>query len=120
MAKWWEDRTSQQFKAQEAFFYSECAGKTTRIEEYKEITKSSYASESDKLEARKKIKELDDERQMLIDEWKEEHGEYDIGKAYYTKNDGSTIPGYGYWSGWEEQTKKEAQCECEDEEEYGM
>lgn len=129
MAKWWEDRTSQQFKAKEAFFYSECQIYTSRIERCRKTEDNPYMYESDKAEAREERKNLENERQMLIDEWKEEHGEYDYEKAYRTRMDGSKIPSqcYGYGNYWvalevalEEQTKNDEECECEDEEEYGM
>lgn len=123
MAKWWEDRTSQQFKAQEAAFYSDCQIYTSEIERCRKTEDNPYMYESEKAEAREERKNLENKRQMLIDEWKEEHGEYDQEKAYRTRIDGSKIPPqcYGnYWVALEEQAKKEAQCECEDEEEYGM
>ena len=106
-----EDRESREFKAKEATFYSDCQIYTSEIERCR------------KTEAREERKNLENKRQMLIDEWKEEHGEYDQEKAYRTRIDGSKIPSqcYGnYWVALEEQTKNDEECECEDEEEYGM
>ena len=118
-----EDRGSREFKAKEATFYSDCQIYTSEIERCRKTEDNPYMYESEKAEAREERKNLENKRQMLIDEWKEEHGEYDQEKAYRTKIDGSKIPSqcYGnYWVALEEQTKNDEECECEDEEEYGM
>lgn len=118
-----EDRNSQEFKAKEAAFYSDCQIYTSEIESCRKTEDNPYMCESKKAEAREERKDLENKRQMLIDEWKEEHGEYDQEKAYRTRIDGSKIPSqcYGnYWVALEEQEKNEEECECEDEEEYGM
>lgn len=118
-----EDRNSQEFKAKETAFYSDCQIYTSEIEECRKTEDNPYMCDSEKAEAGKKKQELENKRQRLIDEWKEEHGEYDQEKAYRTKIDGSKIPSqcYGnYWVALEEQEKNEEECECEDEEDYGM
>jgi len=116
-----EDRNSQEFKAKETAFYSDCQIYTSEIEECRKTEDNPYMCDSEKAEAGKKRQELENKRQMLIDEWKEEHGQYDQEKAYRTRIDGSKIPlqCYGnYWVALEEQRKNEE--EYEDEEEYGM
>lgn len=116
-----EDRNSREFKAKETAFYSGCQSYTSEIEECRKTEDASYMSESEKAAAHEKRKNLESERQMLVDKWKEEHGQYDSEKAYYTRIDGSRIPTqcYGnYWVALEEQAKQEEDCECDDE--YGM
>lgn len=118
-----EDRNSREFKAKEAAFYSDCQIYTSAIDRCRKTEDNPYMYESEKTEAREERKELENKRQMLIDEWKEEHGEYDQEKAYRTRIDGSKIPSqcYGnYWVALEEQAKSEEECDSEDEEEYGM
>lgn len=98
-----EDRESREFKAQEAAFKSDCRIYTTEIERCKRTEENPYMSEREKSEARKEREELMYKRQVLIDEWKEEHGQYDYDEAYKTQIDGSLI---------------DEDYECEDE--YGM
>ena len=79
-----EDRNSQEFNAKETAFYSDCQIYTSEIERCRKTEDNPYMYESEKTEARDERKELENKRQMLIDEWKEEHGEYDQEKVYRT------------------------------------
>jgi len=118
-----EDRNSQKYKAKEATFYSNCQIYTSEIEECRKTEANPYMCDSEKAEAGNKRRELENKRQMLIDEWKKEHGQYDQEKAYRTRIDGSKIPSqcYGnYRVALEEQAKKDEEYECEDEDEYSM
>lgn len=118
-----EDRNSREFKAKEAAFYSDCQIYSSEIERCRKTEDNPYMYESEKAEAREERKNLENKRQILIDEWKEEHGEYDQEKAYRTRIDGGKIPSqcYGnYWVALEEQEKNEEECECEDEVDYDM
>lgn len=111
-----EDRNTRDFKAKEAAFYSDCQIYTSQIEECLKTEDNPYTKESDRTEARNKREKLENEQQMLIDKWKEEHGEYDYEKARYTRIDGSKIASrcYGnYCVALENQAK-------DDEEEYDM
>lgn len=104
-----EDGNSQEFKAKEAAFYSDCQIYTSEIERCRKTEDNPYMSESEMAEAREGRNDLENKRQILIDEWKEEHGEYDQEKAYRARIDGSKIPSqcYGsYWVALEEQEKK--------------
>lgn len=98
-----EDRNSREFKAQEAALYSDCEIYTTEIEKCKKIEENPYMYDNEKVEARKEREELEYKRQTIIDNWKEEHGQYDDDKAYKTRIDGSCI---------------EEENEFEDEEDY--
>ncbi len=116
------NRNSQEFKAIEAAFYSDCQIYTSEIERCRKTEDNPYMYENEKAEVREGRKDLENKRQMCIDEWKEEHGEYDQEKAYRTRIDGSKIPSqcYGnYCVALDEQVKNDEGCECEDEE-YGM
>ncbi len=118
-----EDRNTREFKAKEATFYSDCQIYTSEIERCKKIEDNPYMYESEKAEARKERDELESKRQMLVDNWKEEHGQYDSEKAYNTRIDGSKTPSrcYGnYWVALEEQANKDEDYECEDEKDYGI
>lgn len=120
---WFDDRSTPEFKAKEEAFYGECKVYTSRIEDCRKIedSKDYNITQSEKEEAHKKRIELENERQELVDKWKEENGAYDHDKAYNTRIDGSRIANmnYGnYWVALEEQKAQEA--ECDSEEDYEM
>lgn len=77
-----EDRNSEQFKTQEARFYENCRGINDTIDIYQNDLDNPYTSEYEKQHATQEIKKLEIERQELIDDWKEKHGQYDAKEAY--------------------------------------
>lgn len=120
---WFDDRSTPEFKAKEEAFYGECEVYTSRIEDCRKIEDSNdyNITQSEKEEAHKKRIELENERQELVDKWKEENGAYDHDKAYNTRIDGSRIPDKqyeNYTKALEEQKAQEA--ECDSEEDYEM
>lgn len=118
---WFDDRSTPEFKAKEDAFYSDCKIYTSRIEDCRKIEDSECSTESEKEEAHKKRIDLENERQELVDNWKEENGAYDHDKAYNTRIDGSRIPDKqyeNYTKALEEQKAQEA--ECDSEEDYEM
>lgn len=120
MAKW-DNRDTAKFKADETAFYSECQIYTSRIEECRKTQDNTYLPDKERDEAREMKKNLENERQMLIDDWKEKYGQYDEDKARRTRIDGSKVVG-GYGNYWvlAEQERENAECECDEEEDYGM
>lgn len=121
--KKFEGGSFYEFNAEETKFYSDCQIYTSEIERCKKLEDNQNMCECDRIEACKERMEFENNRQMLIDEWKKEHGQYDYEKAYNTRIDGSKIPSqcYGnYWNALEEHASKDDNHECEEEEEYGM
>lgn len=107
---WFDDRSTPEFKAKENAFYSDCQVYTTEIERCRLTEDNIGHPKHVREEARKERIDLENKRQELIDEWKQEYGSYDHDKAYMTRIDGSRIAkmSYGnYWVALEEQKKEE-------------
>lgn len=82
-----EDRTTTHYKAKENEFYSNQWTYNTRIAEQEAIINNPDTTAAEKDAARRGKADLENERQDVLDQWKEEHGDYNEEMTGWTIDD---------------------------------